>query len=288
MRKPLLWTALGAVVLVSVHAHGAERIKTVVLPVKVEAAELAEDFHPGEYVLDRMIIGMNKVDRFDVYGSGDVLRILEDNLLKTEDTTPEKAAELANIFKARLVLFPKIETLTVETRTEDKVLIKTRFVAVTVSVGGTLFDAETGKSVTIGPYPEEERKLGAETGAGRFRLSSRVVEEMLKKTLAAAAKKVRSRIYKLYPLAGKISLVADEVVTIDIGTKMGVAAGQRYVVYGMLERENPITGLPEKVLDEVALLLVEEVTEEDAKCRVTRGEKSPAAGSTVERDLRAH
>ena len=273
------------VVMVS-SADAAERIATVVLPVKFEGKEKPEAFEPAEHVLDQAITGMNKVERFDVVQSGDLERILKAHLFKPEDVKLENAADIAKAFKARLLLFLVIRKLSLEVETEDRVLIQTKVAVCTVSVGGTLFDAVTRKTVAIGPYVEEDRKMGAESELSHYKVTSAVTEQMVKNALAKAAKKIRSRIYKLYPLAGKVSFVDGKVVTIDIGSRMGVRVGHRYAIFGMVERENPITGLKEKVREEVSVLEVDEVTEDTAKCHVHKGEGSPPVGSDAVRSLK--
>jgi len=284
--KARLPAALAATLMLSVFpAHAGRRIKTAVLPVKVQAKHVQEDFHPGEFFLDQMIMGMNKVSRFDVLGAGDVERILDDNLFKPEHLKLDRAAELAETLKVRLLLFAEITQLSMEIETEDRVIIQTRNAVCTASVGGTLFDAKSGKSVRLGPYLEEERKMGA-VDQRRFTLSAREIERMRKTVLERASRRIRSRIYKLYPLIGKVSRVQEKVVTIDIGSSMGVRKGYTFSVYGMVERENPVTGLPEKVRDEVSRLTVDEVAQESATCRVIHGEENPQVGSTVQRRLK--
>ena len=275
-----------ALVLTMVPVDAAERIAIAALPARVEAKEKPRDFDPAEYVLDQMIIGINKVERFDVMQAGDVQRILDDNLFKPADVKLENAAALAKALKVRLLLFPVIRKLDLEVETEDRVLVQTKIAVCTVSVGGTLFDVQTKKAVPIGPYVEEDRKMGAESELKHYRVTSKVTEQMVKTALAKAAKKIRSHIYKLYPLVGKISLVDGKVITIDIGSKMGVKVGQEYVIYGMVERENPITGLKEKVREEVSMLQVDEVSEESAKCHVVKGDAEPLVGSEVVRSLK--
>jgi len=267
-------------------AAGAERMKTAVLPVVVEPEDVPKMFHPGEYVQEQMIVGMRKVERFDVLGAGDVDLILEEHLFKREDIKPGNAAELAKALGVRLLVFGTVKTLTLEVETIDRVVIQTKEAVCEASVGATLYDAATAKSVAMGPYPAQERKLGAEDPRKRFTITDEVTEQMMKRVLATSAKYVRARVYKLYPLVGKISRVEGDVVVLDIGTKMGVAVGHKYTVYGMVEREDPITGLMRRARDEISLLQVDEVTEESARCRVTRGEKNPPVGSTVERNLK--
>ncbi|HUW55711.1 MAG TPA: hypothetical protein VMZ92_03685 [Planctomycetota bacterium] len=284
----LIGPVMLAVVLVLTAAatDAAGRIGTAVLPVKFEPTEKPGEFEPAEYLLDQMIIGMSKVERFDVVQGGDLERVLKDHLFKPEHVKLENAEGLAKALKVRLLLFPVIQKLSLEVETEDRVLIQTKVAVCTVSVGGTLFDVQTGKTVTFGPYVEEDRKMGAESELRHYKITSRVTETMVKNALAKAGRNIRSHIYKLYPLAGKVSLVDGKVVTIDIGSKMGVAVGHQYVIYGMVERENVITGLKEKVREEVSMLQVDEVTEDTATCHVIRGEESPSVGSEVVRSLR--
>lgn len=279
-------TLVAVLVLTMAPADGAKRIAIAALPATVEAKEKPRDFDPAEYVLDQMIMGINKVERFDMVQAGDIHRLLDENLFKPGDVKLENAAALAKALKVRLLLFPAIKKLYLEVETEDRVLVQTKIAVCTVSVGGTLFDAQTKKTVTIGPYVEEDRKMGAESELKHYKITSKVTEEMVKTALAKAAKKIRSRIYKLYPLAGKISLVDGKVITIDIGSTMGVNVGQQYVITGMVERENPITGLKEKVREEVSMLEVDEVAEESAKCHVIEGDANPLVGSTVVRRLK--
>jgi hypothetical protein len=283
--KAFLSTALAVLLTAALRgADAAERMKIAVMPPTGQVKQLAE-VHTGEYVHDAMITGVGKIERFDVLSAGDVQRLLDENLLKAEDVKVEKAADIAKALKVRLVLFVDIRKADLEIDIEDKVLIQTQVAVCTASVGGTLYDASSGATTAIGPYEEEERQTTAKD-AKTADLAAKETERMVKAALESAAKKIRSRIYKLYPLAGTITASDGKELTLDIGTKMGVAAGQKYLVYGMVEKENPITGLKEKTREEVSLLEVTGATEDSAKCKVIRGEPSPLIGSAVERDLK--
>jgi len=275
-----------ALLVAAAPAHSAERIKTAVLPVKVIPKKPPKTFHPGEYVFEQTIIGMNKVERFDVLIGGDVDRLLDDHLIKADKVTPKNAAAIAKALDVRLLLFPTIHDLTLEVETEDRVLIKTKTAVATATVGATLYDAKTDKSVGIGPYIAEDRQVGSKDQLGRVVITDEVTEKMMKKALAATARKVRSRVYKLHPLAGKVLSVDGKSVKIDIGTRMGVATKQKYSVLGTVSRENPVTGLIEKVRQEVAVIQVVKVTERDATCKVVGGDAAPTTGNVVTRRLK--
>jgi len=285
--RPVLTTILVvALAGATAPAAGTERLKTAVLPVKVVPKKLPKSFHPGEYVFDRMIIGLTKVERFDVLVGGDVDRLLEDHLIKTADVKVANADRIAKALKVRLLLFARVDGLTLEVETEDRVLIQTKTAVCTATVGATLYDATTGRSTRIGPYIAEERKVGSQDQLGRMIINDAVTEKMMKKALDATAKKVRARIYKLHPLAGKVLSVDGKTVTIDIGTRMGVAVKHTYAVFGMVSRENPVTGLPETTREEIAVIEVVKVTETSATCKVVGGDGTATVGSTVARRLK--
>lgn len=274
-----------AVLLAATACPAAERIKIAVLPPTGAVKKVAE-VNTGEFVQQTMIDGMSKIERFDQLSVGDVQRLMEDNLVAEDDLKIEKAAPVAKKLGVRLLLFTTILKADIETETEDKVLIKTTVAVATGSLEGTLFDAATGETTKIGPYEEEERYSGSEGGTGRFALTIQKQEQILKAALESSAKKIRARIYKLYPLAGVIKASDGKTFTLDIGTKMGVAVGQKYSVFGMVEKDNPMTGLKETMRAEVSLIEVTEVAEDTATCKAVKGDANPLIGSAVERSLR--
>ncbi|HUV38883.1 MAG TPA: hypothetical protein VMY39_04685 [Planctomycetota bacterium] len=286
MKSFILSITLATLVSASPAAWAGGRLKTAVMPVEMPPTMPRLEFAPGEHVLKEMVIGLGKVERFDVMISGDTDRLLEEHLIKPDEVKLENAAKIARALGVRLLLFPKIDTLTVETRTEDRVLIQTKTVVCTAGLGGTLYDAETNAAHAIGPYTAEDRKVGGRDMHGRTTLTAETVEKMLKEVLDETAKKVRSRVYVLYPLVGTITAGDGKSVTLDIGTAMGVAVKQKYTVTAMVDRENPVTGLVEKVAEEVSVLEVVSVKELSATCRVVSGDETPLVGSTVERKLR--
>ena len=286
MRKCVIPLTLIVLATSAAYAPAAGRFRTAVLPAAIVPKDLPQAFHPGEYVVNQMVIGLNKVSRFDVLLAGDVDRLLEEHLIEPADVKVTDAAKIAKALKARLLLFPKIHVLSVEIETEDRVLVQTKTAVCTVTLGGTLYDATTGKTKDLGPYTAEDRKVGARDQRGRVTITDAVTEKMLKRALDAAAKRVRSRIYKLHPLAGKIAAGDGKTVTIDIGSAMGVKVKQKYTVTTLVTRENEITGLMEKVPEEVSVLVVVSVSTDSATCRVVSGEKTPLVGSTVKRKLK--
>jgi len=267
-------------------APAAERVTLAVLPVKLEAKYVTESFHPGEFVQDLTIAGLRKVDRFQVLSVGDVGSILEEQHIQREDVKPENASAIAKALKSRLLLFLEITHISTKVETEDRVILKIQTIVCSASLGATLFDAQTQKSVEIGPFAEEDRKMAAEEEVKKFTSTSAIARQMLRTALDSASRKIRSRVYELYPLGAKISAVDGKAVTIDVGTKFGVKVGQKYVVYGMVERPNAVTGLKEKVREEVSLLVVDRAGEESSTCHVVEGEQNPAVGSPVERSLK--
>ena len=108
-----------------------------------------------------------------------------------------------------------------------------------------------------------------------------------KAALATTAKKVRSRIYRLYPLVGTIVAGDGKTVTLDIGTALGVKVKQKYTVTANVQRENEVTGLMETVKREVSELEVMSVKENRSTCRIVSGDKTPLVGSVVKRKLRS-
>ena len=87
-------TLVAVLVLTMASADGAKRIAIAALPARVEAEEKPRDFDPAEYVLDQMIMGINKVERFDMVQAGDVHRLLDENLFKPGDVKLENDVAL--------------------------------------------------------------------------------------------------------------------------------------------------------------------------------------------------
>ena len=274
-----------AVVLAATACPAAERIRIAALPPTGAVKKVAQ-VHTGEFVQQSMIDGMSKIERFDQLSVGDVQRLMEENLVAEDDLKVEKAAQVAKKLGVRLLLFTTIHKADIEIETEDKVLIKTTVAVATGSLEATLFDAATGETTKIGPYEEEERYAGSEGAKARFTLTPEKQEQIIKAALESSAKKIRARLYKLYPLAGVIQASDGKTFTLDIGTKMGVAVGQKYSVFGMVEKENPMTGLKEKMRAEVSVIEVTEVAEDTAVCKAVKGDANPLIGSAVERSLR--
>lgn len=284
--KPLALAVLLACLLACAPAlHAAERIRIAVPPPTGDIKKIAE-VHTGEFVQENMIDGTARVERFDVMSSGDLAHALEENAIAPEDVKVESAADLAKKLKVRLLLFIAVRKASIETEVEDKVLVQTETSVATACLEGTLFDAATGQTTKIGPFEEEERAAGSEGGKGPFEMTPEKREKLVKTAIENAAKKVRARLYRIYPLAGVVTGAGEKGVRLDIGKEMGVAVGQKYIVYGIVERDNPATGLKEKARGEIAQLEVTEVEEGAATCKVIKGEPSPPIGSAVERNLR--
>ena len=283
MRRLFLAMLPAVLAVLAAHADAGERITIVPLPPKCDAKPVVEFFSPGDYILDRFAVGFNKVKRFDARQPGDVDKELDDAELTSSDITPANSSKLAKTLKSRLLLFTTISSLTLTVEEDDLILVKRQSAVCTATIEYSLYDHKTGKTVKVGPYVEEERKAVAKGDVRRRTTDEDLREKLVKSVLDKCTKRVRAKIYKLYPLHGKVTASADDGVTLDIGSAMGVKVGFKFVVHGMVERENPITGLPERVREELSRLEVTKVTEDSAVCKVIKGEKAPGAGTTVKR-----
>jgi ribonucleotide monophosphatase NagD (HAD superfamily) len=285
--KPLrIATALMLVFALSTAVSAAERVRVAVLPVKVVVKEQPVAFDSAHYVITELVNGISKLERFNVLSATDVQQALDDAKFKPEEVIAANGAEIAKALKVRVLIFPQVDALNFSQETEDLVLVKRETVVASATVRGTLYDAETKQTQAMGPYSQEENKVASQDEMKDFTPAGKGTRKMIERCFDEANKQLRARLYKLYPLCGKVIAVLGDVITIDIGSAMGVEAGQKYFVRGPVEKENAVTGQKEKVEAEIAGIVVDSADENSSKCKLAKGDKAPPVGSYVERDFR--